>query len=265
MADPGENIYLELTREFNRGRKRVIVSSGQAVVLHRLAIMSKDGDWIVRETREDLHYILGMLNARGATYRFGAPLDVRWLEGGWSSHFEFSHDGIRVRCDFFSRPPRLTENELAGLWTAHVDDQIPFLDLETLVKVKQTQREKDYAVIGELARKLPMDRQLLHSRSARDLIALAVKDPEAVRLAAGTRPLLSHALAGGRDALEEALDKERRLLMRADENRLNAYSLAAASWQAAWPSLQPTLKGLSLREAHAGILQAAENVLPFHP
>jgi hypothetical protein len=39
------NIYLELTRKFNRGRVRAILAGGQAVVLHRLAIMSKDGGW----------------------------------------------------------------------------------------------------------------------------------------------------------------------------------------------------------------------------
>jgi hypothetical protein len=38
------NIYLELTRKFNTGRGRAILAGGQAVVLHRLAIMSKDGD-----------------------------------------------------------------------------------------------------------------------------------------------------------------------------------------------------------------------------
>jgi len=43
------NIYLDLTREFNAGRLRVVICSGQAVVLHRLAVMSKDGDWILRD------------------------------------------------------------------------------------------------------------------------------------------------------------------------------------------------------------------------
>jgi hypothetical protein len=57
MKADSENIYLELTREFNQGKTRVIISSGQAVVLHRLAIMSKDGDWIVRENHEDLIFI----------------------------------------------------------------------------------------------------------------------------------------------------------------------------------------------------------------
>lgn len=44
-----DNPYLELTEELNRGRLRALLSSGQAVVVHRLAIMSKDGDWILRE------------------------------------------------------------------------------------------------------------------------------------------------------------------------------------------------------------------------
>ena len=42
-------IYHQLTREFNAGRVRAVLCSGQAVVLHRLAITSKDGNWIVRE------------------------------------------------------------------------------------------------------------------------------------------------------------------------------------------------------------------------
>jgi len=45
-------VYLDLTEKFNRGRTRAILAGGQAVVLHRLAIMSKDGDWILREEPE---------------------------------------------------------------------------------------------------------------------------------------------------------------------------------------------------------------------
>lgn len=265
MKEDSENIYLELTREFNQGRTRVIISSGQAVVLHRLAIMSKDGDWIVREEPEDLDFILNVLERRGAIYRFGAPLDVRWLAGGWSSHFEFPFHGIRVRCDFFSRPPRVPADQLDLLWRRQSEHDLPFLDLETLLRVKQTQREKDYAVIGELARRLPPDRQLLCGRSARDLIDLASRHHQVARILSAERELLSHALAGDRDALEDALDKERRKLMRADETRLDAYTEAAVSWRDAWPTLQNSLKGLPLKTAHGIILQTAEGVLPFTP
>lgn len=100
---PISNPFLQLTAEFNEGRLRAIICSGQAVVLHRLAMMSKDGDWIVRESEEDLAHIRRVLANHGAHYRYGAPLDVRWLAGGWSSRLEFrSEDGLRVRTVFFS-------------------------------------------------------------------------------------------------------------------------------------------------------------------
>ena len=44
-----DNPYVNLTMAFNEGRLRAVLSSGQAVVMHRLAIMSKDGDWILKE------------------------------------------------------------------------------------------------------------------------------------------------------------------------------------------------------------------------
>ncbi len=39
-------IYTDLTQQFNSGRTRAILAGGQAVVLHGLAMMSKDGDFI---------------------------------------------------------------------------------------------------------------------------------------------------------------------------------------------------------------------------
>ncbi len=46
------NIYFELTDAFNAKQPVVALTSGQAVVYYRIAIMSKDGDWVIRETPE---------------------------------------------------------------------------------------------------------------------------------------------------------------------------------------------------------------------
>jgi hypothetical protein len=59
------NPYLELTEQFNRGRLRALLSSGQAVVVHRLAIMSKDGDWVLREDAEAMDHVLEILSRHG--------------------------------------------------------------------------------------------------------------------------------------------------------------------------------------------------------
>lgn len=256
------NIYLELTEQFNRGRLRAIICSGQAVVLHRLAIMSKDGDWIAREEEEALQHILQVLESRGARYRFGAPLDVRWMSGGWSSHFEFT-DQFRVRADFFSRPPRISEATLARIWREQEDRNPPFLDPPELAEMKKTNREKDYVVIGELGRIMtnPAD-QLLYSRSARDLITLAKKHPDLTQALSIQRPLLE-LLTRDEDTIAAALDQERRELIKKNEDRLKRRMNASKAWLAAWTEISRRVENLPLREAHSKIIEAASNLLPY--
>jgi len=257
-----DNPYLQLTREFNAGATRAIICSGQAVVLHGLAVMSKDGDWILRENEETLSHVLEVLEARGARYRFGAPLALPWMRMGWSSHFELGWDGLRVRTDFFTRPPRLGLEELQALWQGQSGVTYPVTDLLTLARLKLTNRERDYAVIGEIARRLPLKEQLLWSRSVRDLIELTALHPELTRECLAERPLLSWAIEGHPEKLGEALDRERRRHMRANELRLEAMQSMMHRWREAWPTIQKRLANLSLLEAHAELKEAAAGLLP---
>jgi hypothetical protein len=259
------NIYIKLTRAFNQGKVRTVICSGQAAVMHRLTIMSKDGDWIVREDEESLNHIMEVLSSFQARYRFGAPFDIRWMKGGWSSHFEFRSVEMRVRTDFFTRPPRISPVELKRLWSEHDSSDLPFVSLKDLAELKKTNREKDYVVIGEIARlcKDPKE-QLLYSRSALDIIKLAEKYPEMVMEEAKQRPLLGK-ISEGRERLEELLDKEKRALIHANENRLALYLKAADKWTALWSSLEKEISGKPLLEAHQRVIQRAEGVLPFFP
>lgn len=260
-----DNPYLEITASFNRGLLRAILSSGQAVVLHRLAVMSKDGDWIVREDQEALQHILETLAERQSHYRFGAPLDPRWLAGGWSAHLEHRLEGLRLRTDFVTRPPRISAEELAQIWRDAEGQKIPVVAPEPLAALKQTNREKDYAVIGELARLMREPRsQLLYSRSARDLIRLAEKHSELVQTLLEARPLLGR-IADGRDELERALDAERRTLVRKNEERLAVYRGATHQWMRLWPRLSDEITDLPLLEAHRIVVARAEGVLPYVP
>ena len=259
------NVYVRLTDEFNRGRVRALISSGQAVVIHKLAIMSKDGDWILREDAEATGHVLGVLAAHGAIYRFGAPLDERWLRGGWSAHLEYREPPLRIRTDFVTRPPRLAPDTLAAAWAEGERRSPPVLGLKELAEIKKTNREKDYAVIGELARRLPEVRdQLLLSRSARDLVRLAGAHPDEWERACADRPLL-RTVAEGIEVLEAALDAERRSLMHANERRLQSYLDASREWAAAWPELSRTAARLPLSDAHAWLCDRAVSLLPFTP
>jgi hypothetical protein len=257
------NPYLDLTAAFNQGRLRALISSGQAVVVHRLAIMSKDGDWVLREDVEATGHVLAVLAVRGARYRFGAPLDPRWLAGGWSAHLEHRAGDLRLRTDFVSRPPRVSKAQLDRLWQEAEAEGRDVVPLEPLTRLKMTRREKDYAVIGELARRLDDPRsELRYSRSSRDLIRLAEEHPDALSEVLPQRPVLAR-VAEGRDALEEALDHERRVLMREDEERLARYADASAPWRALWPEVAREIADRPLPEAHRIVIARAEGVLPF--
>lgn len=259
------SVYLDLTRAFNAGRLRTILCSGQAVVLLRLAIASKDGDWVLREDQEALDHVLATLEARGAKYRFGAPLDLRWHRHGWSSHFEFHADGLRVRTDFFTRPPRVSAADLTNLWHEQEGKDPAFTGPATLVLIKQTAREKDWPIVGEIARLMTDPRQqILHSRSARDLIELAAQHPALIASHMAARPALG-AIAQGLDALRMELERERFAAMDADAARIRRYLDAASTWEKEWPRVEERIAGLPLRAAHRIVVESAERCLPKDP
>jgi hypothetical protein len=252
------NVYFDLTEEFNRGERIAVLGSGQAVVWHRIAIMSKDGDWILRETSAACAWVLAVLQRRGATYRAGAPLDLRWLRGGWSSHLElFDQRGRRVRCDFFTRPPRLSSQEIEDLFA---DINAPaVVPLETLIRMKQTQRAKDYAVIGELARRLPPERELELTTDPDRILELASR----VGGQSG-RPSVEAARAGGsRRAVVRALAEEIDELQVRDRERLLVYEQASRTFLQAISMLSQ--EDLLLPEGHHRLLALAEKHLPFDP
>lgn len=257
------NVYLELTHRFNTGRVRAILAGGQAAVLHRLALMSKDGDWILREESQTTEHVLRVLAGYGATYRFGAPLDVRWLSAGWSSHLEFEQRKTRVRTDFMTRPPRLHQGTVDRIWREAEGRETPFAGARDLAEMKKTNREKDYVVIGELARRMSnVDDRIFYSRSARDLMELAEEYPDRARALTQERPVLA-TVAQGRETLEAALDAERRRLIRAHEERLARYMGAAKPWAGIWLEVSRQTEGLGLSEAHELMVRRAEGTLPF--
>jgi hypothetical protein len=251
------NPYVALTEEFNRDGCIAVLSSGQAVVYYRLAMVSKDGDWILRERPAACRTVLDVLAAHGARYRAGAPLDVAWLAGGWSSHFEFVDAvGMRIRCDFVSRPPRMTVAAVDSLFTRTSASGLPVIDLPSLVAIKQTQRAKDYPVIGALARLLPPAQELEFTTDPDRVIELAQ-----VHGAASSREVVRLARqAAGRDAIVVAMARELDRLQQADRLRLDRYKAASAAYLEAF--VREGIDAMPLPLAHARVLALAGALLP---
>ena len=68
------NIYFDLTRQFNADGPVAALASGQAVVYYRIAIMGKDGDWVILETPAACQRVLDVLRLHEAC--------VPWRNGG---------------------------------------------------------------------------------------------------------------------------------------------------------------------------------------
>jgi hypothetical protein len=251
------NIYFELTRRFNALGDIAILGSGQAAVHYRIAIMSKDGDWILKEDAGACGLVLDELAGRGATYRPGAPLDTAWLSGGWSSHFQFADErGRRVRCDFFSRPPRLGREELAALFAGRSDSPLCVLDIDPLIRMKRTQRAKDYVVIGELARLLPPEHEIELTTDPDRIIELAADAG-----ASSSRAAVACARAGGnREAVAVELAREINALQEADRTQVAAYRQAAESYLREFG--RTGIERMPLGDAHRACLDLARRLLP---
>lgn len=256
---PVVNVYFELTHAFNATAPTVALASGQATVFYRVAIMSKDGDWVIRETADACQRVLAVLEARGARYRPSAPLDVRWLAGGWSSHFEFfDEQHRRIRCDFVSRPPRVSREAMVPWFDDLAPSAIRVVDVESLIRMKQTQRAKDYAVIGALATKVPPDLEIRLTTDPDRLLALAAHHGDGV-----DRPAARAAMIGDRRAVVLALAAEADDLQQADRRRVEQYARAAEPYLGACRAL--SLGTLSLSDAHARLCDEAERHLPVRP
>ena len=92
-------------------------------------------------------------------------------------------------------------------------------------------------------------------------LELARQYPDRVQRLTAKRAVPA-AIDQGREALEAALDAERRQLIRANEERLAKYLDAARPWADAWPVLSRQMDGLALSEAHKLMIREAETLLP---
>ena len=260
------NPYFELHKEFKAAGARILLSSGQACVLLGIAAFSKDGDWIIHEDEDSLRAVLAVLNGKCASYRLGAPLDLKFLSAGWTSHFEFFREELRVRVDFVSRPPRISDP--AMLWgKAAARNGIDLVDIEDLLLLKQTRRPRDYAVIGALAEVCGFNENIpfiaLRFLQDYDLLKIAVGrwpdeaasvDRKAVRL------LLSGA---SRHEVVAALAIEQDERIEADNQRINASLSKTEPYQRAFSQRSATWRrmGTPLIEQHEELLQLANRHL----
>jgi hypothetical protein len=234
--------FLDLFRaELRAAGIRFAITSGMACIRYGLQQTTKDSDWIVsaaelRQLRGLLEQCEHRLPPWVVQYRpiFGAPFEAAWLKGGWSTHIFIRTvgGGPDHHLDFFCQPPRVL------VWR-HDSEEADFADRDTVTRMKKTDRDKDWPIVGGLAAQAFARGEpaaLLHLRDAsllRRAWSLAVATQQAQAVAA--RPLLSQIDAVTDDLQLESLLRAERLVWEAVNRRRHVvYQEAWKAWYRRW-------------------------------
>jgi hypothetical protein len=262
--------YAELERFYEglvtRARSRGIacaITSGMACVAFGVSEATKDCDLLCApDSASELLDLLGgaALGGHLPSYRgnLSAPLEARWLRGGWTSHFAWSPAGSGAYLDIFGVAPRSSspwETETQGFYASP----------HTVAEMKRTNRDKDWPFVTALGARMIErgdERGWLHIYDENLLRAFG----DATRPTADffkRRPVLQ--LAANHDPnLRPALRAEIEYWHELDRSRMSIYESAVRRYmvEVRKSRLPP---GAALPDQHSLRLRCAEKHLPINP
>jgi hypothetical protein len=197
---------------------------GQACILYGAAEFSRDADFAVLSSAENLVRLRSALDELHAEVIAVPPFEREHLDRGHAIHFRAHHpDAQRFRIDVMSKLRGVDEFPL--LWRRRSTfelsgaGQVEVLSLPDLVASKKTQRDKDWVMIrrlveasyardGESPNPQRIDFWIRESRTPEILISCARRFPEQARHIALARSAAAAALEGDESQVEKALAEE---------------------------------------------------------
>ena len=204
---------------------------GQACILYGGAEFSRDIDFAVAVAPANLRRLQKALDDLGAEPIFFPPLSAEVLKRGHACHFRCMAPGMgRLRIDVMSRMRGAAA--FPKLWERRREIVLPgvggigVVSLPDLVRIKKTQRDKDWLMLRRLLESDIARHEwagdgkcirfwLSECRSPALLIELVHRFPDAARRLA-RRAAVGRALRGDRKGIERALLLEEERERRAD-------------------------------------------------
>lgn len=194
---------------------------GQACVLYGAAEFSRDTDFAVHSTSENLDRLQQALDELHAETIAVPSFEKHYLDRGHAVHFRCQHpeaSGLRIDVMSVMRGVDRFEELWRRRTTIEVspDESYEVLALPDLVRAKKTQRDKDWVMLRRLVeasyfagRDAPTPEQidfwLLELRTSSLLIEAAKRHGTRAHALIAERSALEHAVTGDSRALEEAL------------------------------------------------------------
>lgn len=197
---------------------------GQACILYGAAEFSRDVDFAVLSSADNLERLRSALRELRAEVIAVPPFERDYLDRGHAIHFRAHHpDAAGFRIDVMSKLRGVDEFPL--LWERRSTfelrgaGEVEVLSLPDLVASKKTQRDKDWVMIRRLVEasyardaESPNDERvdfwIRESRTPEILVSCARSFPEQAREIARVRSAAAAALAGSESEVETALAEE---------------------------------------------------------
>ncbi|MEZ5308904.1 MAG: hypothetical protein R2684_17295 [Pyrinomonadaceae bacterium] len=200
---------------------------GQACILYGGAEFSRDIDFAILSSDENLVQLGRCLEDLKAEVIAVPPFSKQFLERGHAIHFRCAvPEAFGLRIDVMTKMRELDDFHV--LWerrtTIRMFDEYEchLLSLPDLVKAKKTQRDKDWPMIRRLleshyfsnrdqANPDQIEFWLKEMRTPELLTEIVGIYPEIAQQIGSERPLLAHAISSDLDALDRALLEEERI------------------------------------------------------
>jgi hypothetical protein len=238
------------------------ITSGMACVHFGVAATTKDCDVLcAAENSEEFRELIAATGLRGLFpgYRgnISPPLDARWMQGGWTSHFIWKTKPEEACLDVFGRAPRGSspwEKDLRGLYARP----------NVVAEMKWTSREKDWPFATALGGYMLDEGDLDGWRHLYDVDVLrryAKQNPPPAHVV-GLRPLLNLAPFTDTLRVKRLLLAERAFWSELDELRVRIYQKPLHAYTTA---VRQGSLGDNLADSHQLRLECALAHLPLQP
>ncbi|MCH7531414.1 MAG: hypothetical protein IIB36_06555 [Gemmatimonadetes bacterium] len=211
---------------------QALLMGGQACVLYGAAEFSRDTDFAVLASPENLACLQSAMGHLNAAVIAVPPFDISYLERGHAVHFRSQHpEAMGLRIDVMTRMRGVDEFDV--LWNRRTTfdltglGAVETLALEDLVASKKTQRDKDWPMLRRLVEAhyhqnyaSPTPPQIefwfRELRTPEILVESAARFPDEIRDLASERPLLHEVLSGDLDHIRAQLNAEEVLVRTLD-------------------------------------------------
>lgn len=218
------NPILKVLSTFRKYKVKNLLIGGQACIIYGASEFSRDSDFIILITEENIKNLKKALRALKAKQIYVPPLETAFLEIGHACHFRCKREDVKgLRIDLLAKLQGCALFDILykrrKIVSLKNGTSIDVIGLKDLVQSKKTQRDKDWLMLKRLVendiilnKNKPQAKQLKwwfqEVRSPEILVGLAKKYPEIARECILERPLLSFAITLDIEQLKTKLNQE---------------------------------------------------------